>query len=171
MRLVDLWLAFTRISLVSVGGGTQAWIRQVTVRERRWLEDDEFAQALAVCQFLPGPNTLNMAVYLGARFRGLPGALACLLGLTFLPFLIVLGLGVLYFRTGYVPRLAGVFRGLGAAAAGISLGTALNMGRKKGGDRRFLLLAALVWVTLAWLRWPLYLVVPGVLLAAWLLYR
>ena len=148
-----------------------AWIRQVTVREREWLDDDEFAQALAVCQFLPGPNTLNMAVFLGSRFRGAPGALACVGGLTGLPFLIVLGLGVLYFQTGYVPRLAGIFRGLGAAAAGISLGTALNMGKKRARDRRFLALAVFVYVTLAWLRWHILAVVPLVLLAGWRLYR
>jgi len=159
------------VSLVSVGGGTQAWIRQVTVKERQWLDDDEFAQALAVCQFLPGPNTLNMATFLGARFRGAAGSAACLAGLTFLPFLIVLGLGALYFRTGYVPRLAGAFTGLGAAAAGVAFGTALNMGKKRGKDARFLFLAVCAFVTLAFARWSVLAVVPLVLLGAALLYR
>lgn len=171
VTLGALFLAFAKVSLVSVGGGTQAWIRQVTVKDRQWLDDDEFAQALAVCQFLPGPNTLNMATFLGARFRGAPGAGACLAGLTLLPFLIVLGLGMLYFRTGYVPRLAGAFTGLGAAAAGVAFGTALNMGMKRKSDPRFLTLTLFVFTTLAFARWSVLAVVPLVLLAAALLYR
>ena len=171
IALASLFLAFAKVSLVSVGGGTQAWIRQVTVQDHQWLDEDEFAQALAVCQFLPGPNTLNMATFLGSRFRGWPGAAACVLGLTLLPFLIVLGLGVLYFRTGYVPRLAGAFTGLGAAAAGVAFGTALNMGLKRGREPRFWVLASFVFVSLAFARWSVLAVVPLVLLAAWLVYR
>lgn len=171
LGLTALFLAFAKVSLVSVGGGTMAWIRQVTVKDRKWLDEDEFAQALAVCQFLPGPNTLNMATFLGSRCRGAAGAGACLAGLTLLPFLIVLGLGALYFRTGYVPRLAGAFTGLGAAAAGVAFGTALNMGLKRKGDPRFLVLTLFVFGTLAFARWSVLAVVPLVLLGAALLYR
>jgi len=40
------------------------------VEERRWLSDEEFSEALSLCQVLPGPNIVNMAVCVGTRFAG-----------------------------------------------------------------------------------------------------
>lgn len=147
-----IFLAFTRISLLSVGGATMAWIRDETVKKRAWLSEDEFAQALAVCQLLPGANTLNMAVFLGSEMRGPAGSLAALLGLITLPFFIVLGLGVAYGRLEQGPLLRATFGGLGAGAAGVALGTAIQMGHKHLRDAWLLFLALLVFVALAGVR-------------------
>lgn len=164
-------MAFARISVLSVGGATMAWIRDETVKRRQWLSEDEFAQALAVCQLLPGANTLNMAVFLGSEMAGVGGALAALLGLTTVPFLLVLGLGVVYGRIEQGPRLAGIFQGLGAGAAGVALGTGLQMGQKHLRDRSLVLVAVLVFVLLAVARLHMLLVVPLVLTVSLLLRR
>jgi len=164
-------VAFARISVLSVGGATMAWIRDETVKRRQWLSEDEFAQALAVCQLLPGANTLNMAVFLGSEMAGVGGALAALLGLTTVPFLLVLGLGVVYGRIEQGPRLAGIFQGLGAGAAGVALGTGLQMGQKHLRDRSLVLVAVLVFVLLAVARLHMLLVVPLVLTVSLLLRR
>lgn len=148
-----------------------AWIRDETVKRRQWLSEDEFAQALAVCQLLPGANTLNMAVFLGSEMAGVAGAVAALLGLTTVPFLLVLGLGVAYGRIEQGPRLAGIFQGLGAGAAGVALGTGLQMARKHLRDRSLVLVALLVFVLLAVARLHMLLVVPLVLTVSLLLRR
>ena len=51
------------------------------VEKRGWLTPDEFVETLAFCQFLPGPNIVNMSIAVGGKFRGVPGALAGFLGL------------------------------------------------------------------------------------------
>ncbi|MFN8612141.1 MAG: chromate transporter [Vulcanimicrobiota bacterium] len=158
-----IFLAFTRISLLSVGGATMAWIREETVRKRGWLSEDEFAQAVAVCQLMPGANTLNMAVFLGAEMRGWPGALAAMLGLIGLPFFIVLALGLAYGRLQQGPLLRATFGGLGAGAAGVAFGTALQMARKHLRDGWLIFLALLVFASLAGLRLHMLAVVALVL--------
>lgn len=150
-----LFLAFARVSVVSVGGGTTAWIRHVVVERCRWLTEEEFAESLAVCQVLPGPNTLNLATFLGSRLGGHRGAVASTLGLTLFPFLLVLTLGILYGHVTQGPTMRAVMAGFGAGAVGVSLGTGLQMARKNLKDRWLLASAVCVFLCLALLRLPI----------------
>ena len=139
-----------------------AWTRDIVVRRRRWCSEEEFAQALALCQLVPGANTLNMAAFLGCHLRGPGGAAAALLGLTTIPFALVLTLGLIYGRLEQGPAWQAVFRGLGAAAAGVALGTAVQMAGKHLRDVRLAMLAILATLGLL-LRLPMLAVVTAVL--------
>src|SRR5258705_5376795 len=75
-----LCLAFAAVSISSFGG-VLAWARRMLVENKRWMTAQEFNDLLALCQFLPGPNIVNLCAVFGARMRGIPGALACLVGL------------------------------------------------------------------------------------------
>src|SRR5688572_31781807 len=84
-------------------GGTLPWARRMLVEERRWLTEQEFLDTFSLCNLLPGPNVASMAVILGARFRGLRGALAALGGLLTIPLATILTLAVLFERFGQLP--------------------------------------------------------------------
>jgi len=58
-------------------GGVLPWARRMIVEQRRWLTAAEFTDLLALCQFLPGPNIINLSVALGSRFRGPRGHERC----------------------------------------------------------------------------------------------
>ena len=60
--------------------------------EARVCAPPDFTDLLALCQFLPGGNVINLSVAVGMKFRGVAGALAGLLGLIVGPSLIVIGL-------------------------------------------------------------------------------
>jgi chromate transporter len=124
--LAQLFLGFAQIS-VSAFGGALPWARRVLVEDRGWLEPDDFTDTLALCQFLPGPNVINLSIAVGARFRGPLGSLCAFLGLMGAPVVIVMGLGALYGRYGQLEALRGVFAALGAAAAGLVVATAAKM--------------------------------------------
>ena len=158
VALPALALAFLKIAMASLGGGLSAWALRVIVEERRWLTEQEFLAALTICRILPGPNQVNMAVYVGTRFRGLAGAAAALLGLTAVPLAIVLALGTLYFGNRDTPGLQAVMTGLVAAAAGMTLSVGVKLAL--GYMRRpvALALAVAAFVGVATLRWPLLLV-------------
>jgi chromate transporter len=130
VTLPALTFAFLKIAMASLGGGLSAWALRVIVEERRWLTEEEFLAALTICRILPGPNQVNMAVYVGARFRGLAGAAAALAGLTLVPLAIVLALGAIYFGNRTTPGLQATMTGLVAAAAGmtLSVGVKLSLG-------------------------------------------
>ena len=50
------------------------WARRMFVEEKRWMTAEEFNDAYALCQFLPGPNVVNLSVVFGSRMRGATGA-------------------------------------------------------------------------------------------------
>ncbi len=121
--------AFNRIALESFGGGLSAWSREVIVRERGWVTDEEFLSASTICRILPGANQVNMAVFVGMKLRGVPGAVASVAGLVAAPMVIVLVAGALYLRFRHLPALQNMVRGMGAAAVGLTLSVAWRQGR------------------------------------------
>ncbi len=122
-----LFVGFLAIGL-SGFGGVLPWARRVVVERRRWLSEAEFTDLLGLCQFLPGPNVINLSVALGARFRGVAGSAACFAGLMAAPMAIVLVLGALQARYGALPVVQHLFRGLAAGASGLVLATAIRIG-------------------------------------------
>lgn len=128
--LLELALTFNHIALASFGGGLSAWSREVIVVERKWMEDEEFLSAVTMCRILPGANQVNLAVFVGSKFRGVPGAVAAVFGLTIVPVILVLVLGFLYFRYNEIPALQGILKGAAAAAVALTLSMAVKTGKK-----------------------------------------
>jgi chromate transporter len=159
VSLPALALAFLRIALSSLGGGLSAWALRVIVEERRWLTEEEFLTAFTLCRIVPGMNQINMAVYVGTHFRGLPGAAAALIGLTLVPLVIVLVLGALYFEHhGRTTAVASAMTGLVAVAAGMTLSVGVKLGLGYVRQPVALALALAAFVGVAYLHLPLLLV-------------
>jgi chromate transporter len=160
---------FLQIALSSFGGGLSAWTRRLVVEQRRWMTDEQFLSALTIARLFPGPNQVNMAIYVGVHFRGLPGALAALAGLLVVPLAILIALGIAYFQYHTVPALQATLAGVVAAAAGM----ALSMGFKIVGaylrspDALLFAAAAFVGVSVLHVRLPLVVLVLAPLAMAW----
>jgi chromate transporter len=159
-ELSELFLGFLAISL-SGFGGVLPWARRMLVEQRRWLGEREFAEALALCQFLPGPNIVNLSIIVGSRFRGVPGALAAFAGLVGVPLVIMIACGALYARFGHLETLRGALAGLAAGAAGLIVAMAAKMTVPliREGQVAPLLFALAGFVAVGLLRLPLYWVV------------
>jgi chromate transporter len=128
--LLELALTFNKIAIASFGGGLSAWSREVVVVERKWMTEEEFLSALTICRILPGANQVNLAVFVGVKFRGIIGAIAATIGLTFVPVLIVLGMGWFYFTYSKVPAMKSVLHGMTAAAVAMTFAMAFKTGKK-----------------------------------------
>jgi chromate transporter len=127
--LKELFLGFLSIGARSFGG-VMPWAHRVMVEERRWVTEADFAETIGLCQFLPGPNIGNASIVYGKRWFGLAGSIVAFLGLFALPFVWVLALFALYadFATTN-ETLRAVVTGVGAAGAGLFIGTAVKLGR------------------------------------------
>src|SRR5438128_6303707 len=78
--IFELFIAFAIVSL-SGFGGVLAWSHRMLVEQRKWMTPEEFNNAFALCQVLPGPTVINLSVVFGRQIGGIPGALAALFGL------------------------------------------------------------------------------------------
>jgi chromate transporter len=116
--------------MMSFGGGLAAWTRREVVQRRGWLDDKQFLSGYALSQLVPGATNVNLAVFIGTQMRGMAGAVACFCGLTALPVVIVLALGVLYLHSqGHTGGawVSVALAGMGAVAIGLNLGTGARL--------------------------------------------
>ena len=155
--LKALFLGFSSVGL-SGFGGVLPFARRMLVEERRWMTAEEFNAQLGLCQFLPGPNVVNLAVLVGKRQAGLAGAVVAPLGLLAGPMLIVLILALLYDRYGNLPLAQSMLRGIAAVGCGLLFAMAWRMGMAIKDKPAFLPFTILVVAAIAWLRWPMPLV-------------
>ena len=116
--LTDLFVSFTLLALQGFGG-VVAVVQRDLVERRQWLTPDEFLEDWAVAQVMPGPNVINLALMIGGRHFGWPGALAALAGMLAVPLVVVLLLALLHARVGEHPGVAGALRGMAAVSAGM----------------------------------------------------
>jgi chromate transporter len=150
----ELFWAFMLVGL-SGFGGVLPFVRHMLVEKRRWLSSSEFTEVLGLSQLLPGPNVVNIAIYVGARFSGATGASAALLGLMVMPVVIVLCLGAVYTRYADLPAVANAFRGIASAAAGLVVAMAIKIAWPVLRSVRAVTIAALVFVAMTVLKVPL----------------
>ncbi len=137
----ELTRLFGKIGLISFGGpaGQIALMHGEIVEKKRWVEEEEYLQALNLCHLLPGPEAQQLAAWIGWRLHGVWGGLVA--GLLFvLPgAAVMLGLSALYVVSMQVGWLQGLFFGIKAAVLAIVAqallriaGKALNTPLKRG---------------------------------------
>ncbi|MBT2661818.1 chromate transporter [Bacillus sp. ISL-45] len=75
MKQLDLFLAFFRVGMLGYGGGPSSipLVHKEVVEKYKWMNDDEFADVLALGNTLPGPIATKMAGYIGYRVAGFTG--------------------------------------------------------------------------------------------------
>lgn len=161
----DLFLSFTWLALQGFGG-VLAVVQRELVEKKRWMTREQFVEDWAVAQIMPGPNVVNLSMMIGGRYFGLPGALAALAGMLAAPMVIVLLLAVLYGSVADSAVAQNALRGMGAVAAGLITATGIKLisalDRNAMGMGVCIALAALTFVAIALLRWPLLWVLLGI---------
>ncbi len=171
VSLFELAWTFNHIAIASFGGGLSAWSREVLVVEKNWMGEEEFLSAMTMCRILPGANQVNMAVFVGTKMGGIPGAAAAILGLCLMPVVFILAMGYIYFRFKEVPAVKSVLHGASAAAVALTLAMVIKTGQKCLKGLVPVLLFAATFVLNGLLRWPLpvtlAIVAPVSLIWAW----
>lgn len=112
-----------RIGVLGFGGPPAhiRMLRQLTVERERWISAEEFEDAVATCNLLPGPSSSQMAIYTAWRVAGPRGALVG--GTAFIaPGLVVILLLAALFLSGQPPRwVLGAGAGAGAAVPAVAV--------------------------------------------------
>ena len=166
----QFWL---HLGLVSFGGpaGQIAVMHREVVERRGWLGEQQFAGALNFCMLLPGPEALQLAIYLGWKLHGIRGGLVAGLGFIGPAVLLLLGLSYAYARFGGLPVASGILMGLKAAVVAIVLQALVSIGRRSLTCPLHVVLALAAFGALQWLRlpFPLVVLIAGLvgLLSAW----
>jgi chromate transporter len=163
----EVFLYFLFLGFVNIGGP----VAQITmmfnhmVEKRQWLTKDRFVKIMAFCHMLPGPEALQLAIYVGYLKRKLWGGI--LAGLTFiLPGAVVMIiLSWLYVKYGQLPLVTNALYVLKPAVLGIIAAGIIKLG--SAAIRNFflavLLIGAFAGMRFAGINFLLILVIAGVL--------
>jgi chromate transporter len=127
---------FTRLGLTSFGGPVAhlGYFRTEFVERRGWLSDADYADLVALCQFLPGPASSQVGMALGLGRAGWLGALAAWVGFT-LPSAILLILFALGVAQWQALAQSGAVQGLKVVAVAIVAQAVWGMGKSFCTDR------------------------------------
>jgi chromate transporter len=128
--ILKIFLEFLLIGATSFGGGVVAYLRSSLVAKREWVTDKEFVELLSISQTLPGLNATNMAMLVGDRLRGVPGAVAAMAGICIPGAILMFGAAIAYHSHGDRPLVTAMLKGVAAAAVGLILATAVQLGKR-----------------------------------------
>ncbi|RZP59804.1 chromate efflux transporter [Vibrio vulnificus] len=89
--MLQIFKTFFWLGWISFGGPAAhiGYFRHTFVEKLKWISDEEYAQLVALSQFLPGPGSSQVGFGLGYKKGGLPGACAAFLGFT-LPSVVIM---------------------------------------------------------------------------------
>ncbi|MEE3362195.1 MAG: chromate transporter [Anaerovoracaceae bacterium] len=149
--LLKLFVIFFRIGLFTIGGGMAMIpvVEDIAVNKYKWYTEEEVIDVIAVCQALPGVIAINMATYIGSERRGIAGALAATIGVIMPSYIIISAIVILL---GQIPDnryVEGMFTGMKACAAGLIAVAAWNIARKTVKDAFTAIIAAVVFIAIA----------------------
>ncbi|MBM3603445.1 MAG: chromate efflux transporter [Alphaproteobacteria bacterium] len=141
---------WARIGLLSFGGpaGQIALMHRILVEEQKWLGERRFLHALNYCMLLPGPEAMQLAVYIGwLMHRTLGGIIAGLLFV--LPGVVaIMALSWIYAIWGSAGAVEALFFGLKAAVLAIVVQAVIRIGSRALKNRPMLAIAATSFVAI-----------------------
>lgn len=118
--MLEVLHIFTRLGLTSFGGPTAhlGYFREEFVGKRKWLTDDEYADLVALCQFMPGPASSQVGMAIGLKRAGYAGMLAAWVGFTLPSVVLMVAFALGVAHLGDISD-AGWLAGLKAAAVAV----------------------------------------------------
>jgi len=151
--LFEVLAVSTKLGVTSFGGPVAhlGYFHHEYIRRREWLDEQTYADLVALCQFLPGPASSQVGIGIGVLRAGPLGGLVAWLGFT-LPSVVALVLFA-FLLTGVEIGAAGWIHGLKIVAVAVVADAVLSMGRKLAPDRNRATIAvvsaavALLWQT------------------------
>ncbi|HEV2932996.1 MAG TPA: chromate efflux transporter [Streptosporangiaceae bacterium] len=131
-----------RIGCIGFGGPPAhiALLRKLCVDRQGWLEAQEFQDAIATCNLLPGPASTQLAIFCAWRVRGRLGALAGGIAFIVPGLIVILALSVLFLEGTPPLWVRGTGAGAGAAVAAVAAAAGWSLAapgwKRTAGSRR-----------------------------------
>jgi chromate transporter len=152
------WL---KLGFISFGGpaGQISIMYQELVEKRKWISNERFLNALNYCMLLPGPEAQQLAAYIGWLLHRIPGGIVA--GVLFLlpSMFILFALSYTYAALGDISWVTALFSGLKAAVMAVVVAAVIKIGQKALKNIVMILLAALSFICIFFIKVPFPLIV------------
>lgn len=135
--MVSLWQifgVFSKIGAFTIGGGyAMIPLIQDELTRRKWLDEKELPDIIALAQSAPGILAVNVSIFAGYKLRGIKGSVIATLGTVLPSFLAILLIAMLF--SGYEdnPTVIRIFNGIRPVVVSLIAVPMINMAKKSNG--------------------------------------
>ncbi|MEH6941443.1 chromate transporter [Bacillus sp. JJ722] len=132
---IEILLTSLKLGVTSFGGPTAhlGYFKEEYVNQKKWIKDEEYAQIIALCQFLPGPASSQVGMAIGMLRGGILGGILSFLGFTLPSVVALITFALLYEEYGFAEM--GWIHGLKLVAVAVVAHAVLDMARKLNKER------------------------------------
>ena len=134
-RLKSLWLLFInmlKIGLFTFGGGYAMihLLENEFVSKKKWIEEDEFMDLVAIAESTPGPIAINCSTYIGYKKEKILGAVLATLGMCIPSFTIIFLISLFFNQFLSIGWVASAFKGIQVCVVFLILSAGVKMLKK-----------------------------------------
>ncbi|UXS29249.1 chromate efflux transporter [Staphylococcus delphini] len=142
-KYINIFVVALKLGLISFGGPTAhlGYFYDEYVKKRKWLDEKEYSDLVALCQFLPGPASSQVGIGIGTIRGGVWGGIISFIGFT-LPSVIILMIFSTLFTNSYTSFTW--MQGLKLVAVAIVAQAIIGMGKKLADTKTTVALALFV---------------------------
>jgi len=148
LLLWQIFVLFTRVAMFSWGGGpaslalmqrettTATWTPPGETDPVPWISPDEFADAVAIGNAIPGPIAPQVSAYVGYKLAGVPGAISAAVGTVIPTTLLMLVLIMFFFGIKNSVAVKAMLQAVRPVVVGLLLWTAYDMANTVFGAKK-----------------------------------
>jgi chromate transporter len=127
--LFNLFITLFKIGLFTFGGGYAmiAVLQRELVERKKWIEQEEFLDLIAIAESTPGPIAINSATYIGYKVAGVLGSVFATLGMVLPSFIIIYLISLVFDKFLSFVFVQYAFRGIQACIAFLILSAGFKM--------------------------------------------
>ena len=134
-RLKSLWLLFItmlKIGLFTFGGGYAMihLLENEFVAKKKWIEEDEFMDLVAIAESTPGPIAINCSTYIGYKKEKILGAVLATLGMCIPSFTIIFFISLFFNQFLSIGWVASAFKGIQVCVVFLILSSGVKVLKK-----------------------------------------
>ena len=107
-------------------------IQREVVEEKKWISQEEFLDAIAITNSLPGPLATNSATYVGYKLAGIPGAITAVFATALPSFLIILIIATFFTTIKDNKIIQNIFNGIRPAVVSLILFAVIKLAKSIG---------------------------------------
>ena len=162
--LFEMFLTFLKIGAFTFGGGYGMIpiVQKEIVDKRKWINEEDFLDAMAVAQGSPGPMAVNVSIYVGYKVKGVVGAIVAALGSILPSFTIILIIAKYLYQYRDSPILDKVFMGIRPAIVALILSAVYTLGKSARFGYKRITISVIVVILIAFFNVsPIYLILAG----------
>lgn len=132
--LFEIFKTFFKVGAFTIGGGYAMIpiIQKEVVDNKNWMKNEEFLDAIAVTNSLPGPIAINCATFVGYKTAGIPGAFIAALGAVLPSFIIILIIAIFFSNFSNNAVLDHIFAGVRPAVVALIVYAVVKLAKSAG---------------------------------------